>query len=314
MAINKAMKMALKALSYPDLDLKKTYKLQRQISIATHPYIRAPYKIWDHKIVGIDHDIPVRIFLPSEKEDVNKILIFFHGGGFVIGNIDSYSAVCSNMANQTGQVVVSVDYRLAPEYPFPAAPEDCYAVTREIFMDATLFDVRPEDITLIGDSAGGNLAAVVSLMARDRGEFIPSKQILLYPATWNDHSEVSIFASMQENGSDYLLTTKRICDFMDLYKSSDEDMNNPYLAPLLAPDLSKQPRTLIITAQYDPLRDEGEAYGRKLYEYGSEAEVFRMKDALHGFLSLPKHFTHVKKSYELINRFLNKPKVFEDKS
>ena len=314
MAINKAMKMALKALSYPDLDLKKTYKLQRQISIATHPYIRAPYKIWDHKIVGIDHDIPVRIFLPSEKEDVNKILIFFHGGGFVIGNIDSYSAVCSNMANQTGQVVVSVDYRLAPEYPFPAAPEDCYAVTREIFMDATLFDVRPEDITLIGDSAGGNLAAVVSLMARDRGEFIPSKQILLYPATWNDHSEASIFASMQENGSDYLLTTKRICDFMDLYKSSDEDMNNPYLAPLLAPDLSKQPRTLIITAQYDPLRDEGEAYGRKLYEYGSEAEVFRMKDALHGFLSLPKHFTHVKKSYELINRFLNKPKVFEDKS
>jgi len=306
MAINKAMKMALKALSYPDLDLKKTYKLQRQISIAAHPYIKPLYKIWDHKIIGLDYDIPVRIFLPPEKKDNNKILIFFHGGGFVIGNIESYSAVCLNMAKQTGQIVVSVDYRLAPEYPFPAAPEDCYAVTREIFMDATLLDVKPEDITLIGDSAGGNLAAVVSLMARDRGEFLPSKQILLYPSTWNDHSEASQFKSIQENGSDFLLTSKRLCDFMDLYKSSEEDMNNPYLAPLLSSDLSKQPKTLIITAQYDPLRDEGEAYGRKLYEQGNETEVYRMKDALHGFLTLPKHFIHVKKSYELINQFLNK--------
>jgi acetyl esterase/lipase len=306
MAINKAMKMALKALSYPDLDTKKTYKLQRQITNVAHPYIRPLYKIWDHKIIGLDHDIPVRIFLPQGKEDVNKILVFFHGGGFVIGNIDSYSAVCSNMAKQTGQVVVSVDYRLAPEHPFPAATEDCYAVTRELFMDATLFGVEPENITLIGDSAGGNLAAVVSLMARDLGEFLPSKQILLYPSTWNDHSESSPFHSIQENGTDYLLTSKRIRDFADLYKSCDADTDNPYFAPLLAADLSQQPRTLIITAQYDPLRDEGEAYGRKLYEHGSEAEVYRMKDALHGFFSLPKHFIHVKKSYELINQFLNK--------
>ncbi|MDF2542831.1 MAG: hypothetical protein K0S47_2549 [Herbinix sp.] len=305
MAINKAMKMALKALSYPDLDLKKTYKLQRQISVATHPYLKPMYEIWDHKIVNGDHEIPVRIFMPQDIEKTEKVLIFFHGGGWVIGNIDSYSAICSNMAIQTGHMVVSVDYRLAPEYHFPAAPEDCYAVARAIFTDRTLLDVAQKDITLIGDSAGGNLAAVVSLMARDRGEFLPSKQILIYPSTYHDHTDTSPFPSVKENGTDYLLTSKRICEFIDFYKSSDDDLTNPYLAPLLSEDLSHQPKTMIITAEYDPLRDEGEAYGKKLYEFGNEVEVYRMKDALHGFLSLPKHFIHVKRTYELINRFLN---------
>ncbi|NLK26946.1 MAG: alpha/beta hydrolase, partial [Clostridiales bacterium] len=220
MAINKAMKMALKALSYPDLDVKKTYKIQRQMNNAAHPYLKSLYKMWDHKIPSMDHDIPVRIFLPKGKEDCDMkgVLIFFHGGGFVIGNIDSYSNVCANMANQTEHIVVSVDYRLAPEYPFPSAPEDCYAVTREIFLDSTLFNIPTEKITLIGDSAGGNLAAVVSLMARDRKEFLPRKQILLYPSTWNDHSETSPFTSIHEFGTDYLLTAKRINDYLDLYQ------------------------------------------------------------------------------------------------
>ena len=306
MAINKAMRIALKALSYTDLDLKKTYKLQRQMTNVAHPYLKPHYQMWDHKVSVGDYEIPVRIFFPKEKPEVNKILIFFHGGGWVIGNIDSYTAVCSHMAKQTGHLVVSVDYRLAPEHKFPTAPEDCYAVTKEIFAESAIFDVKQEDITLIGDSAGGNLAAVVSLMARDRGEFLPAKQILLYPSTASDHSETSPYRSVIENGTDYLLTSKRICDFMDLYKSSEEDMSNPYMAPILSKNLSNQPKTLIITAQYDPLRDEGEEYGRKLYEFGNEAEVYRMKNALHGFISLPKHFVHVKNSYELINRFLNK--------
>ena len=305
MAINKAMQIALRALSYPDLDLKKTYKLQRQITNVAHPFIKPLYEMWDHKVSLGDYDIPVRIFMPSEETAVKKILIFFHGGGWVICNIDSYTTVCSNMAKQTGHLVISVDYRLAPEYPFPAAPEDCYAVAKEIFSNASLFDVEQEDITLIGDSAGGNLAAVVSLMARDRGEFLPSKQVLLYPATGSNHSETSPYPSIRENGTDYLLTSKRVNEFIDLYKSSDEDLMNPYLAPMLSKDLSKQPRTLIITAQYDPLRDEGEAYGKKLYAFGNEVEVYRMKDALHGFITLPRHFIHVRRSYDLINRFLN---------
>ena len=304
MAINKAMRLALKALSYPDLDTKKTYKLQRQVKTVVHPYIKPLYEIWDHTIKGLDHEIPVRIFWPPDQEVMHRILLFFHGGGWVIGNIDSYSKACANMAKLTGHIVISVDYRLAPEHRFPAACEDCYTVAREIFKEAELFNVKREDITLIGDSAGGNLAAVVSLMAKDRGEFLPSNQILLYPSTASDHSKTSPFPSVRENGTGYLLTTKRINDFMELYISSEEDLKNPYLAPLLAPDLSGQPRTLIITAEYDPLRDEAEEYGKKLIRYGNKVEIYRIKDALHGFITLPKHFVHVKRTYELINRFL----------
>lgn len=305
MAINKAMRLALKALSYQEMDLKKNYKLKRQLTNVAHPFIRPLYQMWDHKVSLIDHDIPVRIYIPPEEKAVNKILLFFHGGGWVTGNIDSYTVVCSNMAKQTGHIVISVDYRLAPEYPFPAAPEDCYSVTREIFLDAALFDIAQEDITLIGDSAGGNLAAVVSLMARDRGEFLPSKQILLYPSTGSDHSGHTPYPSVIENGTDYLLTAKRINEYMDLYIKSKEDLLNPYLAPILSQNLTRQPKTLIITAEYDPLRDEAEMYGKRLYEAGNQVEVYRMKDALHGFMSLPKHFIHVRRSYELINRFLN---------
>jgi len=304
MAINKAMKMALKALSYPDIDIKKTYKIKRQINTIANPYIKPLYKMWDHVIPGIEHEIPVRIFAPANGVRPEGILIFFHGGGFVVGNIDSYTKVCANMAEQTKHLVVSVDYRLAPEYPFPAALNDCYAVTREIFMDATIFNIPLENITLIGDSAGGNLAASVSLMAKNCGEFLPKKQILLYPSTWNDHRETTQFDSVREFGTDYLLTANRINDYLDLYQSCDDDRNNPYFAPLLSEDLSNQPKTLIITAGYDPLRDEGEAYGKKLYKFGNDVKVYRMKDALHGFISLPKRFVHVKRAYELINQFL----------
>lgn len=306
MAINKAMRIALKALSYPDLDLKKNYKLQRQITNVAHPYIRPLYEMWDHKVSVGEYDVPVRVFFPQTEEVEHKILVFFHGGGWVVGNIDSYTKVCSNMAKQTGHIVVSVDYRLAPEHKFPSGLQDCYAVTKELFSHAALFDVKPENITLIGDSAGGNLAAAVSLMARDLGDFQPVRQILIYPATDSDHSETTPYKSVLENGTDYLLTTKRINDYMDLYISCEEDRSNPYLAPIRSKNLSGQPKTLIITAEYDPLRDEGEQYGRKLYEAGIEVEAYRMKNALHGFFLLPKHFIHVKKSYELINKFLNK--------
>lgn len=165
--------------------------------------------------------------------------------------------------------------------------------------------ITPDQITLIGDSAGGNLAAVVSLMARDRGEFFPRQQILLYPATNNDHTENSPFESVRTNGKGYLLTSKRMVDYMALYRSSDEDLQNPYYAPILCSDLSDQPRTLIITAEFDPLRDEGEAYGEKLREFGNDVEIHRIHDALHGFMSLSPGFKPVKRTYRYINDFLS---------
>ena len=305
MAINKFTQAALRALSYADINVKKNYKASRLFHTITQTPLLPTYKAWDHEICVEEHvKIPVRIFLPEQQKS-SEILLFFHGGGWVNGSIDSYSGVCADMAKMTGRRVVSVDYRLAPEYPFPNAPNDCYAAARELYLNAAQLDAKPEEITLIGDSAGGNLAAVVSQMAAARQEFCVPRQILIYPATYNDHTEKSPYPSVRENGSDYLLTSKRIRDYMELYLQDEKERNNPYFAPLLAQDLSGQPDTLIITAEYDPLRDEGEAYGEKLKAFGSRVTLYRVKDALHGFFSLPLRFAQVKETYGYINAFLN---------
>lgn len=305
MAINKVMRAALTVLSYPDINIKKNYPLERGLVEIASRRLKKPklYRIWEHKVSRGTHEIPVRIFTPPESGK-DSIILFFHGGGWVTGSIDSYDGVCADMASMTSRTVVSVDYRLAPEHPFPASLEDCYAVAHEIIMNEELLGTKMEEITVLGDSAGGNLAAAVSLMARDRGEFLPARQILIYPSTGNDHSEGSPFPSVRENGSGYLLTSKRVRDYMELYCPSARDMKNPYVAPLLAEDFSNQPDTLIITAEYCPLRDEGEAYGDKLREAGNRVEIFRMPDALHGYFSLPVRFTQVRRTYELINKFL----------
>lgn len=303
MAINKFMMAAIKALSYPDIDIKKNYKIDRALNNLSKPALKSLYNIWDHEIYLNDHAIPVRVFLPDTQKG-KEIFIFFHGGGWVSGNIDSYTNPCGNLANHTGRRVISVDYRLAPEYPFPNGLNDCYYASKEIFYNNNYFGADKADFILIGDSAGGNLAAAVSLMARDKGEFNISRQILIYPATYNDHSETSPFESVHVNGAEYLLTSKKIRDYMSLYIQDDMDWNNPYFSPLLAEDLSDQPDTLIITAEYDPLRDEGEEYGRKLRKYNNCSEVHRMKDALHGFFTLPPRFAHVRDTYDIINSFL----------
>lgn len=299
-------KKLLKILSRPQLDLKKSYKVKRRLVSFLNPPITNEYTTLDHKMMVKDREIPVRIFLPEGKEPkVRRVLIFFHGGGWVTGDIDSYSNTARSLANNTQHVVVLVDYRLAPENPFPRGVEDCYYVTKEIFKRSDLLNCKEEDITLIGDSAGGNIAAVVSLMARDRKEFYPRKQILIYPATNYDHSEDSPYPSVRENGSDYLVTSQRIQDYLDLYVDNEEDKKNPYVAPILAQDLKNQPKTLIITAEYDPLRDEGEAYGKKLEEFGNEVEIHRKANALHGYFTVALNKNLLDKTYEHINSFLN---------
>ncbi len=305
MAINRAMRAALKAMTALNPDVEKSYKAERRVELLMARLRGMPtdYEMWDRKITCGNHHVPVRIFQPRGVGPF-PLLLFFHGGGWVTGGIENYTGVCADLAKVTGHVVASVDYRLAPEFRFPSAPEDCYAAAKEFFAGHIL-PVDPEKITLIGDSAGGNLAAVVSLMARDRGEFLPRRQILLYPAVFNDHGDGSPFPSVRENGTEYLLTSKRIQSFMKLYSSSKKDFSNPYFAPLLANDLSNQPRTLIITAEFCPLRDEGEFYGKKLRDAGNDVEIYRMKDALHAFLMLPPRFIHVKRAYQVINRFLS---------
>ena len=302
---NKALKKIVRILSIPHINLKKNYKIYRKILGFFNPPIAPLYKSLDHKIIYKDREIPVRAFFPEDIR-YSKILIFFHGGGWVTGNIDTYTRICSHMANKTNCLVVSVDYLLAPENPFPAGVEDCYWVTKEIFSNPGFLNREKKDIILVGDSAGGNLAAVVSLMRRDRGEFVPKKQILIYPATNYDHSENSPYKSVIENGTDYIMTSQKIQDYLDLYAPNEEDRKNPYIAPILSEDLSNQPDTLIITAEFDPLRDEGEAYGEKLKKFDNYVEVHRIPNAIHGFFSNPLASEQVENSYELINKFIYK--------
>lgn len=320
MAINKHMHSTLKALSnvYLSVDIKANYKLIRQVErTIKRPRIRITYQTWDYHIRTATHDIPIRIFSPENEKvenpaDMKKypVIVFFHGGGWVTGDLDIYEKICLTAARQTNHIIIAVDYRLAPENPFPAALEDCYKTVRAVIRWHKISN-SPHKIILMGDSAGGNLAAAVSLYMRDRGEKIVDKQILIYPVVYNNHTETSPFPSVSENGTDYILTAKHICDYMDLYCLKEEDRNNPYCTPLIANDFSNLPDTLIITAQYDPLRDEGEEYGRKLKEAGNSVIVHRIEDTLHGYFSLPIRFSAVKKSYSIINQFLREDKPDE---
>lgn len=261
------MRTVLKALSYGDINVQSSRAFA---NIKAIDPLRRFYKTIDTRIYNGSFEVPTRIYLPGEELPVQNgmegntlpVLLFLHGGGWITESVDTYTRVCAGLAKDTGHVVVSVGYRLAPEFRFPAGLEDCYAVARAIYTNRFLLNVDPSRITLIGDSAGGNLAAALSLMARDRGEFMPRQQILIYPAVSNDYSEASPFSSVRENGSDFLLTRQKLCQYLDYYQSDGADRQNPYFAPILEPDLSGQPRTLILTAQFDPLRDEGEWYGK----------------------------------------------------
>lgn len=238
------------------------------------------------------------------QDSIPGFLIFFHGGGWVTGNIDTYSHLCADIADVTGQTVMSVDYRLAPEFPFPAGLDDCSAAVRQILRFAEESGGDLSSYTLIGDSAGANLAAAVSLLAKDKGLRMCNRQILIYPATNSDFSENTRFKSVLTNGEDYLLTRDKLLDYMDLYAPTAELKASPYVAPVLAPDLSGQPTTLIITAEYDPLRDEGEAYGDRLAEAGIPVAVYRIQDAVHGFFSPGTMSKFAQAAYQIMLNFL----------
>ncbi len=307
MAINKAVAAALKALSYIDFDVKNNYMLERKIrDVTMTPKIKYRDIARDYTVDCGDHAVPVRVFLPQEKFEPLPVIIYLHGGGWVVGSLDTYYRLCSNLAHLTNHIVLAVDYRLAPEHKFPAGLDDCCSVIRYTIENSDKLEIPDKKIYIAGDSAGGNLCAVSSLWLRDMGYEIPKKQILIYPATGNDHDEkTSPFDSIRENGTDYYLTSKRVCDYLELYLSSKEDYNNPYFAPLLANDLSNQPDTLVITAEYDPLRDEGEAYAEALKKAGNHVVMQRIPDAIHGFFSLPPYYSMVRHCYDIIRGFLS---------
>lgn len=233
-------------------------------------------------IPGPEGNIPVRIYRP-EGDGPFPMLVFFHGGGWVICDLDTHDGICRSLANGANCVVVSVDYRLAPEHKFPAAPEDCYAATQWVVEHAAELHGDASLVAIGGDSAGGNLTAVISQMARDRGGPPLVFQLLIYPAT--DFRMQT--ASIEENAEGYFLTKDDMIWFMNHYLNNADEKTNPLASPLLAKDLSGLPPALVITAQYDPLRDEGELYGRKLREAGVPVTISRYDGVIHGFVGMP---------------------------
>jgi acetyl esterase len=234
--------------------------------------------IVDKTIPGSGGDIPVRIYTP-EGNGLFPILVYFHGGGWVIGDLEVVHGLCTVLANRAHAVVVSVDYRLAPEHPFPAAVEDCYAATRWVADNTALLNGDVERIAVAGDSAGANLAAVVSLMARDQGYPPLLYQLLIYPATDVRYDT----PSYRENGDDYFLTTDLMRWFHRHYLTGPGAADDWRASPLRAPNLSGLPPAHVITAEFDPLRDEGEAYAARLRDAGVEATVERYSGQIHAF-------------------------------
>jgi len=238
-------------------------------------------RVENRTVPGPAGQIPVRIYTPVGTAPF-PVLVYFHGGGWVIGNLDTHDGICRSLANRVGCLVVSVDYRLAPEHRFPAAPEDCYAATRWLAEHAGSLGGDKGRIAVGGDSAGGNLAAVVALMARDRGGPKLAFQLLVYPATDTDFET----RSYRENSEGYFLTRADMVWFWNHYAPRDEDRRNPYAAPLRAASLRGLPPALVITAEFDPLCDDGNAYAARLREDGVPVRLSQQDGLIHGFFQM----------------------------
>jgi acetyl esterase len=220
-------------------------------------------RVEDSSILAGDHDIPVRIYSPR-GEGPFPILVYLHGGGWVVGDLEANDADCRTLVNAAECVVVSVEYRLSPEYHFPLPAEDAYWAMCWVAENSARLSGDGAPIAVGGMSAGGNLAAVVALMAQDRGGPSLACQVLTVPVIdFNFGTE-----SYRENGEDYILTRDEMEWFWGQYLATPEQGANPYASPLRAPDLSCLPPALVQTAEYDPLRDEGQAYAERLTAAG----------------------------------------------
>ena len=223
--------------------------------------------------------VGLRLYRPSEAPDL-PILVWLHGGGWTIGDIETSDGTCRALANASGVAVISVEYRLAPEHPFPAAVEDCWAALQWVSAHGTELGLDTGRLAVGGDSAGGNLAAVVSLLAREAGGPPIRFQLLVYPATDGRLK----WPSLSENAKGYFMTSEDVEWFYQQYAPPDrEDWR---MSPLLAADHSELPSALIITAEFDPIRDEGEAYASALAEDGVTAGLVRFEGMIHGFFGM----------------------------
>ncbi|HEY4024891.1 MAG TPA: alpha/beta hydrolase [Candidatus Dormibacteraeota bacterium] len=276
----------MKALGFPGfaaLDVSQARSLFSQVE---RPPGEPVAGVEDRVIPGPGGDIPVRVYRPVQPAGSDgplPLVVFFHGGGWTIGSIEGHDPVCRALANRAGSVVLSVEYRLGPEHRFPAAVEDAVAATGWAVEHAHELGADPVRLVVAGDSAGGNLAAVVAIHARDTGGPAIAHQVLIYPATDMTRRD---WPSYEENGEGYFLTVRDMEWFETHYLRSPADRDSWQASPLLAADHAGLPPALILTAEFDPLRDQGEAYGERLRAAGVPVRVVRYPGQIHGFMSL----------------------------
>ena len=229
-------------------------------------------------------DIPLRLYRPAGAGERAPALVYYHGGGWLLGGLDSHDVVCRRFANAAGCVVVSVDYRMAPEHPFPAAVDDCAEATRFVIARAAALGIDPARVAAGGDSAGGNLAAVMALMARD-GTLPPlAFQLLIYPAT--DMTMTTV--SSQTIGPGVPLTSATMKWFIDYYMPAGTDRADWRASPARVASVAGTAPALVLTAATDPLRDEGIDYARRLEREGVRVTALHLSDQIHGFMSMGK--------------------------
>jgi acetyl esterase len=268
------------SVDFAAFDPLELAKMMRATPFA-RPEIAERAAVEDIVIPGPKRGIPARIYRPNLPAPL-PVVVNFHGGGWVMGTLDMDDLRCHHLALNAGVAVISIDYCLAPEHPFPAPLEECYAATVWISCNAGKLGVDAERLAVSGGSAGGNLAAAVALAARDRNGPAIRFQLLNYPAVDTDVTRPSYV----ENGEGYGLTTVSMHWFFDQYLPIPSMRFDPYAMPIHEKDLSGLPPGLVITAEYDVLRDEGEAYAMKLREAGNDVSYIRYDGVPHGFLTL----------------------------
>ena len=262
-------------------DARKFYRERR---FFTQPEPQQVADVRDLDARGPAGPIPLRAYRPlgSSATDVLPTLIYYHGGGFVIGDLDTHDTLCRELCNLSGCAVVAVDYRMGPEHPFPAAADDCIAATRWVRDNAGALRIDASRLAVGGDSAGGNLAAVVALAARDAGDLPLAFQLLIYPAT----DQRCATPSHTTNGQGYLLTRDTIAYFVGHYLPDAKEKLNWRSSPLLHESHAGLPPAFVLTAGYDPLRDEGLAYAQKLTEAATRATLVNFERQIHGFITM----------------------------
>jgi len=300
--MKKIVSDVIKKVTNSDLNMKKNYKLFRLLqSIVMNDFTNSK----SYEDIEFDLDdriIEARVF--NKVTNPKGLIIYIHGGGWVLGSKESYTKACLELTEKTKRIVISIDYRLAPEYPFPNGLNDCYDCIKIIMNNLDKIGFNNKDVCLMGDSAGGNLVAATIIKMRETLDFKIEKQILLYPSLQADYSVNTKYKSVTKKGKDYFLTQKLLKEYISLYVKDKKDLDNPLVSPLKDKFPFFYPKTLIITSDNDPLRDEGRRYANKLKLCFNKIKYYNIVGAMHGFLNNPLDKKSKEYAYEKIIEFL----------